>query len=208
MFGYPDIQRNKEQKISDKKFISEAIKNAGTAKKASDKYAEKGWRLSRSYDKAMYRFNQSWLLDKNNYKAFWGFAAISLKKGKTRESIIFYEKSIALLGDEKQRKRLLVDAAKAYAAYGEEIMPNNIEEANKYYTRAISLTNESLDDKNPPYAPAFRVKALIYYKQGLYENSWEVVKTARKIFSAFYAPYDYDPFDETFIINLSEKISE
>lgn len=206
MFGYPDIERNKEQKISDKKFVDEAIKNAGTAKKASKKYAEKGWGLLKSYDKAMYRFNQAWLLDKNNYKVFWGFAAISLKKGKTSESIVFYEKAIKLLDDEKQRKRLLVDAARSYAVYGEEIMNSNVDEANKYYGKAISLVNNSLTNKIPPYAPAFRVKALIYYKQGMYEKSWEVVKDARKIFADFYAPYDNDPFDEVFIRDLSNKM--
>ena len=41
-------------------------------------------------------FNQAWLLDARNQHALWGFAVISVERGKIDDAVRFYEMAMAI----------------------------------------------------------------------------------------------------------------
>ena len=76
MYGQPEIPRPDFLKKADEDFIKQATSAIGSREAASKAwYAEAERFMSQgNLDFAMRRYNQSWLLDPNNYQPYWGFA--------------------------------------------------------------------------------------------------------------------------------------
>lgn len=77
-----------EQVESDKKFLAEIDKIFKSRHEASKAFSSKAWEFFNRNDlqTAMKRFNQSWLLDNNNYESYWGFANIRGKQNQLEEA--------------------------------------------------------------------------------------------------------------------------
>jgi hypothetical protein len=95
MFG--GFEKTAWQREADEKFVKVALSTSGGSyEAAAEKYAQMGWNFYYRGDrtKAIKRFNQAWLLDADNQHALWGFAVISVERGKIEEAIRFYDLAI------------------------------------------------------------------------------------------------------------------
>lgn len=95
---YGEIQKCDEQIKSDNQFLADCDKEFKNRKIASQKYIEKAWGYFYDNDAntAMKRFNQAWLLDKDNAEIYWGFGNLMGLRHETKKSIPLFEKSIKL----------------------------------------------------------------------------------------------------------------
>src|SRR5437773_459917 len=117
MYGQPAIPRPELLKKADEDFIKNATAGSGSREAASkasfsegEKFMNKG-----NLDYAMRRFNQSWLLNPNNYQPYWGFGRVMVAQGKFDEAIEYFEKAKQLIDDQYQKAGLLSDTAVAYS---------------------------------------------------------------------------------------------
>ena len=202
MYGYPTITKTKKQEEADEEFIRSVTLEFGSREKASKNFSIWGWteHTKGNYAEAMKRFNQSWLLDKNYYQPYWGFGAIALVKNKPSEAFPYFEKSLKLIDDEKERPKLLVETARSYAWEGHVLKSiNQPIEAEKFLNKAISLIDESLK-LDPKNGRAYYFGVQAYRSQGNYKKAWEMVEKARKE-----ANYE---FDEKLITTLTKEMSK
>ena len=201
MYGEPDTKKTENQKRSDEKFIKSVVKNSGSHEKAAKEFAAWGWaEKGKGNEKtAISRFNQSWLIDPTYYQPYWGFGAVALAKGNSEKAIIYFEKALNLINEDKEKPRLQVDTARAYAWQAIKIKKNDAERSKKYYKRANSLINNALD-LDPKYKSAYSMGSFIYYEQGDYKGAWRIVKKSRE--NGNYK------FEANFIEKLSKEMAE
>lgn len=180
MYGYPNIEKTNEQKELDKKFIGTVVANSGTREKASTEFAGEGWRYRSKGDaaNAMRRFNQSWLLNPNNYLPYWGFGSILTRQGKAAEAVTHYEKALSLINDDKQKPRLLVDTAKAYFTIARK--STNKVESEKSFNKTNLLLSQAVE-LDPQYARSYQIWAFAHFEQGSYKKAWDMVKKSRSL---------------------------
>jgi hypothetical protein len=90
---YGGVEKDQDYLNADKRFIETVEKNM-TRDSASKYFAMKGWEFlgANRVDLAIKRFNQAWLLDTNNYQAYWGFAAYYRTIGKPENEVNQYFK--------------------------------------------------------------------------------------------------------------------
>lgn len=198
MYGLPVVERPTALKQADEDFIKEVTSTIPDRKEASKIWwtqAEK-FMAQGNIDFAMRRYNQSWLLDPENYQPYWGFARVSLEHGKTAEAIGFLNKAKALINDPFQEVALLADTGTAYTAMAEAVTG---QEREHYFTLANEnfVASTKLD---PKYANSQRRWAFSLYQQGNYSEAWVKVKRAREL--------NAKPFPESFITALSQKQPE
>jgi tetratricopeptide (TPR) repeat protein len=119
---YGEVKKCEEQIEIDKQFLSDCDKQFKNRREASDKYVEIAWGFfyNNDIEASMKRFNQAWLLDKNNSEVYWGFGNLMGMKKNYNQSILLLEKSI-------------------------KINPNN---AKVYESNAISYANIFNETKN------------------------------------------------------------
>ena len=94
MYGQPEIVRPDFLQQADEQFIREAVAGFGTREKASDIWwaqAEE-FMAQNNLDFAMRRYNQSWLLNQNNFKAYWGFARVLLEQGAICQHLCIWKR--------------------------------------------------------------------------------------------------------------------
>jgi tetratricopeptide (TPR) repeat protein len=196
MYGQPEAARPPALKQADEDFIKEVASKIPDRKEASKIWwvqAEK-FMVQGNIDLAMRRYNQSWLLDPDNYQPYWGFARVSLEQGKTAAAIEFLSKAKGLINDPSQEVALLADTGTAYTV---------LAEIGTEKDRYFSLANENFvasTELDPMYANSWRRWALSLFEQGKYSEAWVKVKRARKL--------NARPFPESFITALSQKQSE
>lgn len=221
MYGYPDIEKNAWQKKMDEQFIRCVVADNSTAQssvstvastptsscpnpfptkaQASNAMANLGWKYLRSGDgaTAMKRFNQAWLLNENNYQAFWGFGTLSAMQNKLDKGISYFEKALSLLDNENQRSRLLNDTAEAYSMQGAYQTDKTKSQAS--FARANALLEEAvklaLQNSN-----IYITWAISLYREENYPKSWEMVKKARSLSGRTIPP--------NFIEALTKKMPE
>ena len=113
---YGLLPETEGQKEADRIFISGMDHDYhGDLKKASTDMAMRGWQYLKQGDPddAMRRFNQAWLLDKNNGTALWGMAAIEADKEKFDEALKLFAEVEKISGSEIN---FSVDYARTVAA--------------------------------------------------------------------------------------------
>lgn len=198
MYGQPKVERPAALKQADEDFIKEVSATIPDRKKASKIWwaqAEK-FMTQGNIDYAMRRYNQSWLLDPDNYQPYWGFARVSLEQGKTVQAIELLNKAKGLINDPFQEVALLADTGTAYTVIAETAIG---EEKENYF----SLANENFvasTKLDPNYANSWRRWAFSLYEQGKYSEAWAKVKRAREL--------NARPFPDSFISALSQKQPE
>lgn len=201
MYGQPNVQRPDGLKRADEDFIKQASEGLGGREKASQAWALQGDKFfsEGNLDFAMRRYNQSWLLNPNNYRAYWGFGRVTLQQGTIAEAIQYLEKSKQLADDQFQKAALLSDLASAYSAQAESV-PNN---GGQDKARLFSLANQNFSESttlDATYGNSWRRWAMSLYEQGNYAGAWEKVKRARL--------QNARPFPPQFIGALEQKMPE
>ncbi len=201
MYGSPKIIKTESQKKADEQFIKTVTANSGSRKKASKEFSAWGWseRRKGNIDNAMRRFNQSWMLDNDYYQPYWGFGAILLSQKKPEEASIHFEKAMQLIDDVKEKPRLFVDAARAYAWQASIEREKGNSTSYALYKKASNLIDKALT-LDPEYSKGLMLGAWVYYDKGDYKNAWRIVKMARSI--------GKDKYSKEFINKLSNKMPE
>jgi len=178
MYGQPEIARPDFLLKLDQQFIREVVAGIGTRENASEMWwaqAEK-FMAQENLDLAMRRYNQSWLLNPNNFKAYWGFGRVLLERGETDLAIVQLEKAIALCTDDFQRPALLTDTGSAYLAKANNFVG---EEKREFFRKADSLFEQALKI-DPGYGNAYKRWAISLHRQEKYSEAWIKVAEARK----------------------------
>jgi tetratricopeptide (TPR) repeat protein len=178
MYGYPEIEKSAAFKKADEEFIKGVVGTEVSREEASKGFAGWGWKLLSNGDaaNAMRRFNQSWLLNPNNYQPYWGFGALLLAQRKPSEAATHFEKALSLINEESEKPRLLSDASRAYSVQGAFATDKMMAEG--FFGKANSLLDEATK-LNPKYGNAYRNWAMSLYYQGNYEKAWDMVKNSR-----------------------------
>jgi len=182
MYGQPGIQRPEALKIADEDFVREASSAAGGRKAASKAWWGQAERFMSqgNLDFAMRRYNQSWLLDPDNYQPYWGFGRVMAERGRIDEAIGYLEKATVLCDDAYQKVALISDTGIAYATKASGLAPENQEERIRYFGLADKsfIESTSLD---PRYGGAWLRWSYSLYLEGKYADAWEKLKKARSL---------------------------
>ena len=201
MYGLPAIERPEALKRADTEFIKQASEGLGGREKASvawwmqgDKFMAEG-----NLDNAMRRYNQSWLLNPNSFRAYWGFGRVLLEQNQLDESLKHLEKAVQLVDDEYQKVALLADAATAYSVKANLTITGNPKEGARYFLLANQHYEESTK-LDPKYPNAWRSWARSLYFEGRFAEAWQKVKTARSLGASEFPPQ--------FIKALEEKMPQ
>lgn len=199
MYGQPALERPVALKRADEEFIKQASEGLGGREKASvawwmegDKYMREG-----NLDYAMRRYNQSWLLNPNSFRPYWGFSRVLLEQGQLDESIKHLEKANQLVDDEYQKVALLTDTASVYS-----VKANNSANGSTERTKYFSLANRYFEESSkldPTYPNSWRSWARSLYFEGRYAEAWQKVNAARSRGAQF---------PPQFIRALEEKMPE
>lgn len=182
MYGQPVIERPAVLKKADEDFIKQATSGFGSREAASKAWyaqAEK-FMQERNLDYAMRRYNQSWLLNPDNYQPYWGFARIVVEQDKFDDAIGYLEKSKTLCDDKYQKTSLLVDTGSIYSYKAESIPEERRDERTHYFTLANQNFIEStiLD---PMYSNSWLRWSQSLFREGKYAEAWEKLKKARSL---------------------------
>lgn len=95
---YGEVKKCAEQIEIDNEFLADCDKLFKNRKEAAEKHVEMAWGYfyNNNPDNSMKRFNQAWLLDKDNAEIYWGFGNLMGMKHELKHSITLFEKSIKL----------------------------------------------------------------------------------------------------------------
>ena len=93
---YGRAQKTREQEQADHRYIGTMTRGGASREDAAEYAARLGWNYyyGANCTSAIRRFNQAWLLDPNNRHALWGFAVISLERGKIEEATRYFQMAI------------------------------------------------------------------------------------------------------------------
>lgn len=193
MYGQPEVVRPDFLKKADEDFINKAAAGLGSREEASKAWYAQGERFMSegNLDYAMRRYNQSWLLNPNNYQPYWGFGRILLQQGKGDDAIGFLEKAEVLIDDQYQKVALLTDLGSAYSYKAKEQV-SFYAKANDKFAESIAL--------DPSYPNSWRRWAYSLYEQGSYKEAWDKVKKAQSL--------NARPFPPAFLASLRAKAPE
>ena len=183
MYGQPEIPRPEHLIKADEDFIKRAAAGFGgdrhQASMAWHSAAEKYMSEGNSYY-AMRRYNQSWLLDPENYLPYWGFGRVMVDRDKIDEAIKYFETANALINDPYQKSSLLSDTGSVYSYKAESIPSEKITERKYYFDLANQYFKNSTSD-DPSYPVPWYRWAISLYEQGRYEDAWEKVNKALQL---------------------------
>lgn len=200
MYGQPQVPRPDFLKKADEDFIREASSGFGGSREVA---SEAWWAQAEKFmnqgnmDYAMRRYNQSWLLNPDNYQPYWGFGRVTLHRGKTNEAIEYFEKALKLCNDPYQKVALLTDTGTTYSKAA-SISTNSPEEKARYFQLANKhfMEGTKLDASFPDVWERW---AHSLYREGKYSDSWKKIKIARSLGARN---------TEIFVDNLEKMIPE
>jgi tetratricopeptide (TPR) repeat protein len=201
MYGQPTIPRPEFLKRADQDFITQATAGFATRAAASKAWAAQALEYLNkgNMDYAMRRYNQSWLLDPDNYQPYWGFGRVLLERNRVDDALEYFAKAKQLLQDTYQMPALLADTATAYSVKAYKTPVSQGEDRAHYFDLATQhFLQSTLAD--PSYANAYRSWARALYFEGRYTDAWEKVKKARTLGAA--------PFPQEFLNALKGKMPE
>ncbi|NVN91357.1 MAG: hypothetical protein HXX11_12250 [Desulfuromonadales bacterium] len=179
MYGQPQIERPEFLKKADEVFIKQATSGFGSREAASKAWHAQAEKFMRegNMDYAMRRYNQSWLLNPDNYQPYWGFARFVAEQNKLDDAIAYLEKSKNLCDDNYQKVALLADAGSIYSYKADSIPHDRLDERARYFTLANRnfLESTGLD---PKYPDAWLRWSHSLFREGKYAEAWEKLKIA------------------------------
>ena len=180
MYGQPDIVRPEFLKRADESFIAQATAGFGSRERASQAWwaqAEE-YMQQRNLDFAMRRYNQSWLLNPDNYQPYWGFGRVMLQQNRCDEAIRFFSRARDLADDKHQKTALLADFGIAYG-YCATLIPSNQRELRaQYFDNANRLFAESTE-LDASYPNSWFRWSQVLLEEDRPAEAWEKLKKAR-----------------------------
>ena len=178
MYGQPQIVRPDFLRQADEQFIREAVAGFGTREKASDIWwaQAEAFMAQNNLDFAMRRYNQAWLLNQNNFKAYWGFARVLLAQGAIEPAFVHLEKAMILCADNFQRPALLSDAGSAYSNKASSLV---LKDRDDLFQKADSFFEQALKIDSS-YGNAYKRWAISLYHQEKYSEAWIKIAEARR----------------------------
>lgn len=201
MYGQPRTPRPPALQKADADFIRNVTAEFGDAKRASIIWADQGERYAAegNLDYAMRRYNQAWLLNPDNFRAFWGFGRVSLEFNRYDETIEHLERARALCDNDYQRPALLSDLATAYSFKAKEAPGLDADQrsalfgkANDYFAQSTAL--------DPRYAGSWKRWAISLHREARFADAWAKVKHARQLGVADFSP--------SFLTTLAKALPE
>jgi len=176
MYGEVDRSAIPELKVADERFIESVTKEFGSREEASKRWVDQGFHYYNEdkYDMAMRRFNQAWLLDRDNPEVYHGFASIIYDKGDNCESMRLFniglEKDLSQLGP--SLPGFLVDAGMITSHCAMDSSNSAlIEKSEKLFRDAEEMK---------PTAYLYDKWWQALYWRGEYSDAWEKVFLMRK----------------------------
>ena len=146
---YGNVEKCREQKESDKKFLSTCDSYYPSRSEAAKEYVKMAWEYAEKNDRdaATKRFNQAWLLDSSNADVYWGLGIIQGSKQLYDEAEKLFERSLALnANNDKVWYCLAINNKERYATNdNEEHKKNRIQ----YLERTLAI--------NPNLYPAIQM---------------------------------------------------
>ena len=182
MYGQPEIKRPAFLKQADATFIQEASDKLGSREAASAAWYAQGekYMAEGNLDYAMRRYNQSWLLNPDNYQPYWGFARVMVAVRQYDESFRYFERALALIDDDYQKPALLTDLAIAYHNKANSLPQAQATAKHSDYDKA-NHTFEAATQADPGYIKAWVKWAYSLYLQQDYAAAWDKVAKARAL---------------------------
>ena len=201
MYGQPQVERPAILKKADEDFIREASTGLVSREAASKAWFNQGneYMAEGNLDYSMRRYNQSWLLNPENYQPYWGFARVMVAKRQYEESFKYFDKAKELVNDPYQKPALLSDFAVAYHNKANALPRSEVADRKKYFDLA-NRTFEESTNADPTYFNAWFKWAYSLYFQENYSESWSKVKKAREL--------DTSAIPDAFIADLRSKMPE
>jgi tetratricopeptide (TPR) repeat protein len=148
---YGNVNKTIEQKQADEEFINETIQKG---KYKGDRSAASNYMIKLGFDylnrgdikTAMYRFNQSYLLDKKNTDIYWGFGAVYMSLGKLEDAEKQYVEG---LNSNPKNTHLLTDYGTYFLTQFYLLQTTDEKKANMHLIDAIkNLIKSYKFDKN------------------------------------------------------------
>ncbi|MBM3560992.1 MAG: hypothetical protein FJX53_14170 [Alphaproteobacteria bacterium] len=179
MYGRPQIARPPLLQDADAAFIRDATAGLGSREAASKVWFAQAERFlaEGNLDFAMHRYNQSWLLDPNNYQPYWGFGRWMLQQDRPDEAIGHFEQARQRIDDPFQLPALLSDAGVAHSYKAAGLTSGAADRL-----RAFALANEHFSESarlDPSYAPVWYRWAQSLHREGKFAEAWDKLKRAR-----------------------------
>jgi len=182
MYGQPEIARPDFLKKADAEFIERAASGIGSREEASKAWGAQGDRYMQegNLDYAMRRYNQSWLLNPNNYQPYWGFGRVMVATDRHEEAFKYFKKANELINDPYQKPALLTDTAVAYHNKANSLPEDQKQDRKKYFDLANKYFEKSIK-ADPTYSKGWLKWAYSLYFQGNYAASWVKTKKTREL---------------------------
>ncbi len=200
MYGQPEVPRPDFLKKADEDFIKQATAGFGSREAASKAWHAQAEKFMRegNLDYAMRRYNQSWLLNPDNYQPYWGFGRVVAEQNKLDDAIVYLEKSKTLCDDDYQRVALLADIGTIYSYKADSIPEERRDERVRYFTLANQNFIESTN-LDQHYSTSWLHWSESLFREGKYAEAWEKLKRARSL---------GEKENATYLKNLEQKMPD
>jgi Tfp pilus assembly protein PilF len=170
MFGQQ--AKTDAQQRADEKFLTSCDKSFESRSEASNFFMDRGWEFFNAgqTDTAVYRFNLAWLLNPDNYNAYWGFGLVEHSKGNPKEALSMFERALKY---QPNNSLLLSDmGASQLYLYLQDKKKKNLRQAEKTLLQALQTDQEN--------AFAMSNLAQVYYYNKKYAQAWDYLHRGRE----------------------------
>jgi tetratricopeptide (TPR) repeat protein len=170
---FGDFEKNDAQKLKDEEFLKSCDLNFENREEASKFFATRAWEYlgEGQIDTATYRFNLSWMLNKDNVDTYWGLGVISYQKDNLPDAMQFLEYGHQL---DAKNVTLVVDLATVkIQCYLKDKDSSDVEIANKLLNEAITI--------EPTFANGYMKLSLLRIVEGKYSEAWAYLHKAIEI---------------------------
>ena len=187
---YGNKKKSDAEKESDEKFIKQVMaqeKFDNDKRAASNYLIQLGFNYiyRRDLKKAMYRFNQGYLLDSTNTDIYWGYGAIYMTLGNYE---LGKEQYIQGLSMDSTNTHLLTDLSTYYfeqyfaliTMLKNETVKNPKEQAKENLDSAIYYLQKSYQIDPIDENTLFKLSTVYYYTEDC-ENAWKYYNECKKL---------------------------
>ncbi len=176
---YGEIEKTKEEKKSDEEFISNVMKKFKSEGDASNHMIELGFQYLYKGDlrTAIYRFNQAYLLDKDNSNIYWGYGAIYMAFGRFDLSREQYEEGLKV---DSNNDNILVDYGTTYLGEFYNYYQTDQSKASEKLDKAIEKLSDAYSI-NPNNSNASYKLSICYLYKDSCEKAKEYLELSEKI---------------------------
>jgi tetratricopeptide (TPR) repeat protein len=198
MYGGMDRDAVPVLREADRNLIAGTTKEYGSRKKASAAFANRGFLYYERDDlvNAMRRFNQAWLLDKQNGDAYWGFAGVLAGRKQYCKA-----SELARTGLSKPniQSSAFADAAYIYIGCARLFGPGDASKRDALVDESERALSEAMKRGAPP---DYVLDRWARSRAGIanYSGAWEKIKEYRRVVGK-------EP-SQRFVDRLSSKMAE